>query len=426
MVWWGCGDFNFQYQLTMSIPKNWKFVALRELVTQGKQRNPSKRPAETFRYVDVSAVDNTQFKITDSALLTGAEAPSRARKEILADDVMFATVRPTLKRIAFVPKEHDGDIASTGFAVLRAKKEMLDARFLFFSLLLESFIKRMGELQRGASYPAIRESDLWNEIILVPPLSEQRAIAEILGCVKLAIEQQQRLLALTAELKKALMHKLFTEGLRGEPQKETEIGLVPSGWEVVEIGSLGKVVTGSTPKTSVADYYDPPEIDFISPGDLGITKTIYDSENKISQSGLVAIRSLPKSAIMCVCIGSSIGKVGMTSRENSATNQQINAIIANEKHDPTFIYYLLTYFNQYWRGFATFGPVPILSKSKFAGISIVVPANRADELVIADRLSALDERAEFAMKRIRLLTSLFRTLLHQLMTAKVRVGGVGQ
>jgi len=57
-------------------------------------------------------------------------------------------------------------------------------------------------------------------------ISEQRKIAAVLGLVQRVIEQQERLIALTTELKKTLLHKLFTEGLRGEPQKQTEIGPV--------------------------------------------------------------------------------------------------------------------------------------------------------------------------------------------------------
>ena len=66
-------------------------------------------------------------------------------------------------------------------------------------------------------------------------IAEQRKIAAVLGLVQRAIEQQERLIALTTELKKALLHKLFTEGLRGEPQKQTEIGPVPESWEVVPL-----------------------------------------------------------------------------------------------------------------------------------------------------------------------------------------------
>ena len=68
-----------------------------------------------------------------------------------------------------------------------------------------------------------------------PTSSEQRKIAAVLGLVQRAIEQQERLIALTPEFKKALMHKLFTEGIRGEPQKQTEIGPVPKSWEAVQL-----------------------------------------------------------------------------------------------------------------------------------------------------------------------------------------------
>ncbi|MFA5800727.1 MAG: restriction endonuclease subunit S [Candidatus Peribacteraceae bacterium] len=232
--------------------------------------------------------------------------------------------------------------------------------------------------------------------------------------------RQERLLALTTELKKTLLHKLFTEGLRGEPQKQTEIGPVPESWEMVKIGPLGKVVTGTTPKTKVPEYYVPPEVDFISPADLGRTRQVYRSEKKLSRRGLEVIRCLPKDAVMCVCIGSSIGKVGMTSKADSATNQQINSIICNDKHDPAFVYYLLRYFAEYWRGFATFGPVPILSKGSFENIKIVVPKTKEEE-EIAQCLMAVDAKMEVHMHRKALLNELFSNLLQQLMTAQIRV-----
>lgn len=124
---------------------------------------------------------------------------------------------------------------------------------------------------------------------------------------------------------------------------------------------------------------------------------------------------------MCVCIGSSIGKVGMTYKNASATNQQINAIICDEKHDPAFLYYLLSYFAEYWRGFATFGPVPILSKGSMEEIDIVVPATRDDEVEIAQCFLVLDAKTEVMMRRKAILNELLRTLLDQLMTAKLRV-----
>ena len=84
-----------------------------------------------------------------------------------------------------------------------------------------------------------------------------------------AIEQQERLIALTTELKKALMHKLFTEGLRGEPQKQTEIGPVPESWEVVELGEVAKIERGKffhRPRNEPR-FYDG-EYPFVQTGDV--------------------------------------------------------------------------------------------------------------------------------------------------------------
>jgi len=195
--------------------------------------------------VDVSSVDNSLFRIKEPSLISGKEAPSRARKVIRAGDVIYATVRPTLQRIAYVPSEFDSQICSTAFCVLRAR-ETLDSRFLYFWLLTDSITKQVGSIQRGASYPAIRDSDVKKLPITRPPLPEQRRIAALLSAVQRAIEQQEQLIALTTELKKALMQKLFTEGTRGEPQKQTEIGPIPESWEVCPMSTTLPYPVAST------------------------------------------------------------------------------------------------------------------------------------------------------------------------------------
>lgn len=106
--------------------------------------------------------------------------------------------------------------------------------------------------------PNLSQSKLCELPIPVPRPSEQQKIASVLGLVQRAIEEQERLLALTNELKKTLLHKLFTVGLRGETQKQTEIGPVPGSWEVRKIGDifhtqLGKMLSqksrvGQAPK----------------------------------------------------------------------------------------------------------------------------------------------------------------------------------
>jgi len=306
-----------------------------------------------------------------------------------------------------------------GIAAIRANG--IDRDFLYFHLKeIETYIDSLGS---GAIFKAINKSQLAdlpiNEAGI--PLPEQTKIGHILSTVQRAIEAQERNIQTTTELKKALMHKLFTEGLRNEPQKHTEIGPVPESWAVVEIGDLGKCVTGSTPKTKVASFYNPPSEDFIAPADLGARRYVYDSEKKISPEGLATIRPISKNAVMCVCIGSSIGKVGMSYREGSATNQQINSIICKKDRDPEFVYYLLSYRWEYWKRYATFGPVPILSKGRFTSIPVAIPSSIEEQRAIAKPLVALEAKIEVAEKKVAALQDLFRTLLHELMTAKTRV-----
>jgi type I restriction enzyme S subunit len=215
----------------------WNTVTIGDYLVKTELRDPTKRPRDRFLYVDVSSVDNQAFIIRQPTELLGADAPSRARKVIRERDVLFATVRPTLRRVAQIDSSLDNQICSTGFCVLRTGP-VLDAGFLYYWLLTDDVVEHVAKIEKGVSYPAIRDSDVKAIRMPYPPLDDQRQIAAVLSAVQGAIETQERLITLTAELKKALMQKLFTEGTRGEQQNQTEIGPVPKTWEVEPLGLL--------------------------------------------------------------------------------------------------------------------------------------------------------------------------------------------
>lgn len=137
--------------------------------------NPTHEPDVEFKYVDVSSVSNTTFEIADFQTLLGSAAPSRARKVIRAGDVIFATVRPTLQRVAIVPEHLDGQVCSTGYVVLRPKPS-LNSRYLFYYLFSSYFRHQMERLQKGASYPAVTDGEVRSQIIAVPALAVQNEI----------------------------------------------------------------------------------------------------------------------------------------------------------------------------------------------------------------------------------------------------------
>lgn len=367
-------------------------------------------------------IDETRVQFTSNLSEKDVE-----KYRIHKGDILFSHINsdPHLGKTGFAEKDYEDLLHGMNLLLIRANPQVFESDFLN---RVFQYYRDIGVFisicSRSVNQSSINQAKLKAVEVPLPPLPEQKKIAHILSTVQWAIEVQERIIQTTTELKKALMHKLFTEGLLNETQKQTEIGPVPESWEVVEIGDLGKCVTGSTPKTKVVSFYDPPSEDFIAPADLGARRYVYDSEKKISPEGLATIRPIPKNTVMCVCIGSSIGKVGMSYREESATNQQINSIICKEGRDPEFVYYLLSYHWEYWKGFATFGPVPILSKGRFTSIAVAIPSSIEEQQTIAKPLVALETKIEVAEKKVAVLKDLFRTLLHELMTAKIRVNDI--
>src|ERR1700733_2272829 len=124
----------------MSSP-DWQLVHLRDITLKAKTWNPLAEPRDSLRYVDVSAVSRDTLEITGTAEFLGPAAPSRARKIIKSEDVIFATIRPKLKRIARVPKSYDNELASTAFCVLRPNPELVDPGFLYFAIGNDSFVE---------------------------------------------------------------------------------------------------------------------------------------------------------------------------------------------------------------------------------------------------------------------------------------------
>lgn len=157
------------------LPKGWTSTTIGKITLPIETTLPSNSPETEFQYLDISAIDNANARITAPKTYLGKDAPSRARQVVAENDTLFSTVRTYLKNIALVPKHLDGEVASTGFAVLRPDK-MVEPKFLFHFTITSGFLNPLAELQRGTSYPAVRENDVRSQAFPLPPLAEQRRI----------------------------------------------------------------------------------------------------------------------------------------------------------------------------------------------------------------------------------------------------------
>ena len=222
----------------------WAAVAIGDVCEPTEQRDPRSDPAGKFHYVDIAGIDRNRKAIAEYQTMPGADAPSRARKVIRKNDVLVSTVRPNLNAVAMVPAHLDGQIASTGFCVLRPRPAAVEPRYLFYWTVTPSFVSALTALIRGASYPAVSDRDVKEAGIPLPPLAEQRRLVEIL-------DQADRLRRLRAEadtkaerILSALFIKMF-----GDPATN------PMGWPSKRIGDMCRVVSGATPKTNCPEFW---------------------------------------------------------------------------------------------------------------------------------------------------------------------------
>ncbi len=198
-------------------------------------RDPRDTPEESFQYIDISSVDRDRKQITKVELVAGSQAPSRARKQVASDDVLVSTVRPNLNAVALVDRALDGEIASTGFCVLRGDRRLIDPRFLFFFCRTPQFVDSLSAKVTGAHYPAVSDGDVKSAPFALRPLSEQRRIVELLDQADALRHQRAEADTKADRILPALFLKLF-----GDPATN------PKGWPERRLGELADIASGVT------------------------------------------------------------------------------------------------------------------------------------------------------------------------------------
>jgi len=160
---------------------------------------------EKFIYIDLESVDNGE--LTKEIVVLKNDAPSRAKRVVEKDDILFQMVRPYQKNNLFF--DRDGDyVASTGYAQIKAKQS---SRFIYQYLHLQKFVDEVIERCTGTSYPAINSKDLAKICICYPTLPEQQKIASFFTAINQKITQFKKKKDLLEQYKKGVMQKIFSQ-----------------------------------------------------------------------------------------------------------------------------------------------------------------------------------------------------------------------
>ncbi len=222
------------------IPEEWEIKKLKSVVNINSRSLTEKTESSfSFYYIDLSSVNNGKISYPQFQI-SFQEAPSRARRVIRKNNILMATVRPNLLGFAYFEKDEENYIASTGFAILESKSNSF-IKYVYQLLFSNLIINQINNLVVGSNYPAINNDDVGNLIIPLPPLLEQKKIAEILSTWDKAIETTEKLIEAKTKLKKGLMQKLFSTDEWDKRGIE---------WKEVRLNSLGCTYNGLTGKSA--------------------------------------------------------------------------------------------------------------------------------------------------------------------------------
>lgn len=367
-------------EIPFDIPDNWCWARLGEIYWNMGQTKPSKN----LNYIDTGAVDNSKLKIIHDNLkqINKDNAPSRARKIIINNSVIFSSVRPYLRNVAVINFDKpENYIASTAFIVMDT---LIHPKFLKYYLVSDWFISETMRVSTGSNYPAINDTNFKNLIIALPPLDEQKRIVrkleKIIKITFVLEDSEKNLIKLDSDFSEKLKNSILQEAMQGKltdqlpedgdahdlieeiqaekqkliaegklkkqkqlpPITDEEIPFdIPANWVWVRLGEVSTLNGGYAFKSG--DLKDLTGIRVIRISDfneLGIIKkdiirTRYD---KRYDKYLVL-----KEDILMAMTGGSVGKNTFIYDldEPMVTNQRVANIRVNDRINKKFIYYVI-------------------------------------------------------------------------------------
>lgn len=361
-----------------------------------------------------------RLELTDGEKFVSEEAVKNTSTKIVPKDSIIFATRVGVGKVGI----NRIDLAiNQDLAGVLIDSEKYDLKFLAYQLGIDSVQQYVAMNKRGATIKGITRDCLEKVRLNLPSLPEQKKIAEILSTVQRAIEAQERIIQTTTELKKALMHKLFTEGLRHEPPKQTEIGPVPESWEVVRLSDVCRFQSGGTPSKQNPEFWQG-TIPWVSPKDMKRPR-LADVEDHISQEALESGSKLaPAGSVFVVVRGMILAKsVPVALAEvPMAINQDMKAIVPGSRLRSDFLLYALETFrdNLFKKvGRSGHGTCTLMGH-EVAAFKIPLPDRKTQE-EIASAIQNIERKKELHEEKRNQLQDLFSALLHELMTAKTRV-----
>lgn len=383
------------------LPASWIKVALGEVASEPIQHVPA--ADETFAYIDIGSIDRAAKAIRAPQRMLGKDAPSRARKKVAAGDTLVSMTRPNLNAVALVPEALDGQIASTGFDVLRPAHG-IDPRWLAYLVRTDEFVHAMSELVQGALYPAVRTKDVRGFVAPLAPAPEQTRIADQLDTLLARIQACQDRLEVIPALLKRFRKLVLSSALSGQLTEvwRGEQGIGFESWSARTIADVAEVGTGSTPLRSNSNFYAETGTPWVTSS--ATSRPYIDSADQYVTKAAIAahrLRVYRPGTLIVAMYGEGKTRGQVSELRIDATINQACAAITVDQQQANAAFVKLALLSQYeqTRALAEGGAQPNLNLSKVRGIPLHLPQG-PEQAEIVHRVGELFAFADSIESRV--------------------------
>ena len=374
----------------------------------------SKDNYEFINYLDTSNLTEGVIDTLQKLVVGEDKIPSRAKRKVKKNDVLISTVRPNQKHYGILRKLKENLIVSTGFVVLSAKEDIVDAEYLYRYLTQDSitnYLQAIGETSTSA-YPSIKPSDIGSLEIELPQLEEQKAIAKVLLDLDKKLE----------EMAQAIFKQWFVDfefpNEDGKPYKssggemvESELGIIPEGWKIKELKEVIKFNKGKKPKIITDKEFDNSKL-YLTIDVLNRNSIQYAINDKVVLAN--------KKDILMVMDGASSGSLyyGL----DGIVGSTLSKLVINDEYiNDDILYYFLKLNEFNIKGHLTGSAIPHTDKEYVNRLIMCIPNDKELLVRVTKILSDIREKVIINNEENSRLIKLRDILLLKLMSGEIRV-----
>ena len=401
--------------------QDWKTTRVSDICKTNPNTYSVSEKWSYVNYLDTGSITENSVSEIQHLVIGRDTLPSRARRKVVVDDILYSTVRPNQRHYGIVKDVVPNMLVSTGFAVIRVDKAKADADYLYYYLTQNAIVDGLHSIgeQSVSAYPSIKPSDIESLEMLLPSLPEQVEIGRSLKALDDKIANNTKINHHLEQMAQAIFKSWFVEF-------EPFGGVMPDDWREGTISDLGDVIGGSTPSKAKPEFYTENGIAWITPKDLSVNKSkfITHGADDITELGLrnSSARLMPRGTVL-FSSRAPIGYIAIASDE-VCTNQGFKSVVPKANVGTAFIYYFLIQNLETIESMASGSTFKEVSGSTMKGIPAIIPDD--DTLRrFQEECTPIFEKQELLEAENAHLAEIRNSLLPRLMSGELSVADFG-